>query len=790
MINNNNNNISFFLEKTINKKMNFVNALNKSIHGIFSQKETRPKISFLKICYIKYDDNKNLLSIILVCEDYIKIYFMQYEPMIEFKLIYNERFNYDILDIKPINYFSDDKDFEKPIISIISNSKIYFDNYLRFYSLKTKKLIHSIQFKYNINHSDFGKKYFGIGCKNGKIYIFENNSCNKIFKISFDKIIQINENNFNKNLPSNSTTISMMIDNKNNISSFTDDNKFIKNLNPIQSVLIDNHYFNQNKKNKNENKYQNSYYNTFFDISDNILCYFISKEENYQNIEKEDKESNLSTFENIVIEAYNKLSNLKDWSLKNFQNIKNLRKSTNVKSNLDILDSKKSNLNISIFNISKSREKIIKNFLSEKLAIPFFKKIGLIKQIKNGKFIIIGNSHYQIFYIFELYSQTNSKYNYESRNIKYKLIYSVFRGIRNCKFTNFEMSFNNEFCTITSNRGTTHLYNFPLRDNQIIENFENNNINENKNKQSEEYLNMKIINGIEIFKVKKEHYNNFNNCLFYSKIIQIDKINLDKCNFNENEIDLINDITKDKFMSYIKNKNYLIVLNDNIVYLYLIYNINTIIPLKTIKLKLDLDKDSIIHNINNISKNLYLNTIKQLDMKKKNINLDINTTNLFNFSIFQLNPMFNFNVYSNINISFDKNNGIIEEKNIEINYNSKENKTEILNYSKDKINLLNDEIDLYESIIKEDDCISIKKLNEIKENNNNERMSQNKLIINPKYGDPMSSIDLKNNFYYDKDGILENNIKNAIESNINDVVDNRNSVNLKETLVIKDNYYK
>ena len=69
-------------------------------------------------------------------------------------------------------------------------------------------------------------------------------------------------------------------------------------------------------------------------------------------------------------------------------------------------------------------------------------------------------------------------------------------------------------------------------------------------------------------------------------------------------------------------------------------------------------------------------------------------------------------------------------------------------------------------------------------------MSQNKLIINPKYGDPMSSIDLKNNFYYDKDGILENNIKNAIESNINDVVDNRNSVNLKETLVIKDNYYK
>ena len=786
--------------------MNIVKVLNQSIHNIyqsFSQKETRPNINFIKICYLKVDNNKNLLTIILICDYYIKIYFLQNEPMIEFKLVFNEHFSFDIFDIKPINYFPDENNYEKPIIGIFSNSNIFLNNYLKLYSIKNKKIINTIQFKYNISHSDFGKKYFGIGCINGKIYIFDNKTCNKIFKISLEKILNIDENNNNKNLSSNSTTISLMIDNKNYINNSLEDVKKKDNLNPTQSVLIGNNFI-KNTKEKKENKYQNIFYETIFDISDNILCYFISKEEK-ENLNNEQKENNLSTFESFAVEAYKKISKLKDWSLKNYQNIINLRKSTNVKSNLDILDSKTSTLNVSIFDISKAKEKKIQNYYSEKLQIPFFrKKISFIKQIKNGKFIIIGNKHSQFFYIFEFYSQTNSKYNFDSlidKNIKYKLIYSVFRGFRNCNLLSFEMSFNNDFCCVTSNTGTTHLFNFPLRDNQIVENIENTEIDGNKNKQSEEYLNMKIINAIDIFKVKKDYYSDLNNSCFYSKIVFIDKVHLDNNNFNGNEINTINEISKDKFMSSIKNGNYLIVLNDNIVYMYLIYNMDTIIPLKSIHLKLNLDKDSISENYTNISKNLYLNTIQNNDIKNKkiNINLDINTTNLSNFSIFQINPMFSFNFYSNIGLSFNRNEILTEEKNTQITYINKENEDKLLikkfsndkkeNSKLNKENLKN-EIELYEQLYKEQEYFPINKLNDTKGSIYvNERITSNKIIINPKYGDPMSSIEIKNNFYNNKDNILEDNIKNAMESNINDLINTKNSVNLKNKLVIQDDFY-
>ena len=789
--------------------MNIVKVLNKSIYNIyqsFSQKESRPKINFTKICYLKVDNDKNLLSIIILCDYYIKIYFLQNEPIIDFKLVFNEHFSLDIFDIKPINYFPNENNYEKPIIAIFSNSNLLFNNYLRFYSINNKKEINNIKFKYNISHSDFGKKYFGIGCINGKIYIFENKTCNKIFKISLEKILRIDDNNLNKNLPSNSNsaTVSMMIDNNNIINNSLDDINKNYNINPTQSVLIDNKFI-QDKKEKKENKYQNIFYDTIFDISDNLLSYYISKEEK-ENLNNEQKENNFSTFENLAVEAYKKISKLKDWSLKNYENIINLRKSTNVKSNLDILDSKTSILNVSLFNISKSKEKKIQNYHPEKLPIPFFrKKIGFIKQIKNGKFIIIGNKHSQFFYIFEFYSQTNSKYNFDSlidKNIKYKLIYSVFRGFRNCNLLSFEMSFNNDFCCVTSNTGTTHLYNFPLRDNQIVENIENTEINDNKNKQSEEYLNMKIINAIDIFKVKKDHYNDLNNSCFYSKIVFIDKVHLDNNNFHGNDINTINEISKDKFMTLIKNGNYLIVLNDNIVYMYLIYNMNTIIPLKSIHLNLDLDKDFILQNYSDISKNLYLNTIKNYNFKNKkiNINLDINTTNLSNFSVFQINPMFSFNIYSNIGLSFNQNNLLIEEKNTQITYINKENENKLIikkfkndkkeDSNSNKDNLKNEK-ELYEYLYNEQEYIPINKLNESKGNSIiiNERITSNKLIINPKYGDPMSSMEIKNDFYNNKDNILEDNIKNALESNINDLINTKNSVNLKNKLVIQDNFY-
>ena len=198
-----------------------------------------------------------------------------------------------------------------------------------------------------------------------------------------------------------------------------------------------------------------------------------------------------------------------------------------------------------------------------------------------------------------------------------------------------------------------------------------------------------------------------------------------------------------------------------------------------------------------------MNTIHNYNIKNKknNINLDINTTNLSNFSIFQINPMFSFNIYSNIGLSFNKNDLFIEEKNTQITYINKENEDKLLikkftnekkentSSNSNKVNIKN-EIELYESLCNEQEYIPINKLNDHNGNSYiKERITSNKIIINPKYGDPMSSIEIKNDFYNNKDNILEDNIKNALESNINDLINTKNSVNLKNKLVIQEDFY-
>ena len=162
--------------------------------------------------------------------------------------------------------------------------------------------------------------------------------------------------------------------------------------------------------------------------------------------------------------------------------------------------------------------------------------------------------------------------------------------------------------------------------------------------------------------------------------------------------------------------------------------------------------------------------------------------------------MFSFNIYSNIGLSFNQNNLLIEEKNTQITYINKENENKLIikkfkndkkeDSNSNKDNLKNEK-ELYEYLYNEQEYIPINKLNESKGNSIiiNERITSNKLIINPKYGDPMSSMEIKNDFYNNKDNILEDNIKNALESNINDLINTKNSVNLKNKLVIQDNFY-
>ena len=83
----------------------------------------------------------------------------------------------------------------------------------------------------------------------------------------------------------------------------------------------------------------------------------------------------------------------------------------------------------------------------------------------------------------------------------------------------------------------------------------------------------------------------------------------------------------------------------------------------------------------------------------------------------------------------------------------------------------------YKNLCNDDEYFSIKNsISSIRKTDNfNESTYSKKLLILPKYTESTLSVDVRNDFYDNKNNILENNIKNAIETNIFDIKNVENS---------------
>ena len=201
-----------------------------------------------------------------------------------------------------------------------------------------------------------------------------------------------------------------------------------------------------------------------------------------------------------------------------------LRKSYTISSNENIKKSTSSKLFLSIFNFNSSP--INNKYIYNQLLLPYFnEKIGFIKL--SNLHLIVGNRENQMFYIFQYYSQTNSKYPLKKGESKdtFKLIYSIWRGYSGGPLSSFDISKDERYCIITSTKGTNHIFFLPKRENQLIEviNYPNySNKEDTGYEKLNEILNMKIINVEEIEKINHNNYNDNQNSLFYNKLIEID----------------------------------------------------------------------------------------------------------------------------------------------------------------------------------------------------------------------------------------------------------------------------
>ena len=375
-----------------------------------------------------------------------------------------------------------------------------------------------------------------------------------------------------------------------------------------------------------------------------------------------------------------------------------LRKSYTISSNENIKKSTSSKLVLSIFNFNSSP--INNKYISYQLLLPYFnEKVGFIKL--TDLHLIVGNRENQMFYIFQYYSQTNSKYplNKEEAKNPYKLIYSIWRGYSGGPLSSFNLSRDKRFCILTSKKGTNHIFYLPKRENQLIEII---NYPSYSNKEDTGYeklndiLNMKIINLEEIEKIIHNNYNDSEKSLFYSKLIEISQLHIEN-NFPDDIKVKIKELNKNKYTNLIINGRYFIILNDNFVYFYMIFDNSSIIKIKKMQLKLTEEEIVLEQNKGNISKNKYYNCSKFNYVKNIEDSFDNESTNLSYFSINQLNPLFSFlslkKGYKNLNngdeISFYEN--ICNDLDYSI-FNQRDNKSsEIENINSKVISNNNDE---------------------------------------------------------------------------------------------------
>ena len=777
---------------------NFLNKSFKAVYNTFSTATPRPQITFLKLTSLLYKPSLELPSIFLIYNNVLHIYHFQNLPTVNFNLFCKYPLSTPTTSVHPVNHIPSFTS-SLPVIATLPTNQ----NVIHFITLNTKSLLKTIELPSSVFSISFNRKYFGVACSNSKILIYDNNSLSEkevlpIYAISKDKISKI-----------------------------TSQAHFTRLM------------FGSNSNNNNNSSSSSNSSNIIFDMSDNFIMYYIShpnttanavEQQNphenplYNSTSNITNESQYNTFEKIASNTYQSIKDFTSWGVQSIKNYNSLLQSKNISipntstsTSIYVNTTNFKNATvINIFNISHAytthpnhnnssnttSSQIDVFALPYQIRIPSFKEgINSIKQIQNGKYIIIGNAHNQLFYIFELYPQTNKKYNINyihNTSNRYKAIYSLFRGVTKCELNCLDISINNEYALITSKKGTHHVYHLPKRDNQI-----NENVNVvNCSYTNDDLLNLKIVEANEIAKYKYDYYKNNNdkcNSLYDSMFINVDKITIED-NFNQSNSTKVMDIAKDKFSPYIHHGNYLLMVTDDKVNVVLIVNKNIIIPLNTFTINLDESEENIRRNWSIIMKQCspIMNNNNTCD--DDDIHLGQTCTDLSNFPVFQLNPLFTFNKAVDVGsesitttTASTMNNVLLHVQNVfqfefttdngfNVYYCSSNNNNN--NNNNSELHLLNElcnkQHDIYTKIK------SKRKLSD----NYNDSIHSKSIIINPNYQDNLSSsCELKETFYENKASILQSNITQAINSSIHDKLKQTNEVTIQSEFEIHDNYY-
>ena len=415
-------------------------------------------------------------------------------------------------------------------------------------------------------------------------------------------------------------------------------------------------------------------------------------------------------------EVFTNISNLKDWSVNQIKDFYNLRSATNLNNNKDLKtgknenSAKSNNIFSSTITIQKiifednmhlkfceereSREGIFNNVSlnlnkqinnkninddmnvlstylekikshSTKINIPFFEDgISTLKFQNYNRYIIVGNKNSQMFFIYELYPQTNLKFSsdVDSQHVSQivansifsiKIINSIYRGITSANINAIDLSTCKNFISLASNKGTFHVFELPKKDNQIIE-----------NTTSFDYKNFDLLNQ------KVQCAKDFNKIMYkkflynYTYKSACMMMNLDRIDVDRNfTTEMKEDLLKSKFSKTSKGTVLCTFTeNESAIYFYYLNNNNKntvkhsepVYTMKKYEILSTEEKEEAERNFELIRKGKLINNTfynnsagnRCKSYFKENIELE---TTEKNFSILQRNPFFTFNVIKNQN---------------------------------------------------------------------------------------------------------------------------------------------
>jgi hypothetical protein len=624
------------------------------------------------------------------------------------KCIISEKFNFPLVSVDSmLTGIFEFYPKEMPIISIVSNvndkildlennSEKYF---LKFYSLKSKRVIHNLRFKTEIISFTSKPNFFVIGFSDGSLKCCDSKLRN-FLTVQTMNTLDIKSQKENLCPSSNSSNVSASSDWKTTVKAskskektpifdisedyilyFYESTPKIKEgqvrkkdleLNPSDTILSDLSISNRTQSNKSE-------------LSN---YYFHPPSSNYYN-----------TIESLAVETYKNLSKLKDWSLNQLNDFSNLRNASKISNNLDFTRDnqgvKQSKSKSSYLMLQKVTLRLLedenkdevaddsisnnpfnsnKKFHSEnsfKIKVPFFEEgISIVKFLKNSKYFIVGNKYSQMFYIYECFPQSNLKYTKDydlpgifnaSKNsiFSFKISYSIYRGLTSANINDIDFSDDKKFVVLSSNKGTFHLFNLPKLENQIIENSitsDYTNLN---------YINQKIVNAIDVDKIKLGSVFSSNSHKSACKLINI------STGLNMNNKQIFNSNISSVLFTYIDSISAVqVYLLDNQIGKSINENKNSVL-LKSIPIS-NADSEEIDENLKDLRKksrnssmggnNPLINVVNKMKSQFQDF-FDIETTDQ-NFPKIHSNPLFSMSIYSNetnIKTKSLKNLNIIKE---------------------------------------------------------------------------------------------------------------------------------